>query len=127
MKIIYSPLCLITTLNPVRVYQRRRWQTDAQATRKHKKWVKRYGFKQEPTIFQMAGEQLIAHPSFKPAIDAALVAAGVQEITPKLEHLAFIFREQAEATDRAAMAMRSFSMSWHLLRNENFAGINTAT
>ncbi len=51
--VYYSELCLKATNQPVRKYQRRRWQSDAQFNRKVKKWNKRYGFKREPCIYMM--------------------------------------------------------------------------
>jgi hypothetical protein len=70
VRITYSPLCLQDTDIPAHEYRRRRWQTDAQAARKRKKWIKRWGFVKAPAIYKTPAG-FYAHPSFQRELEAA--------------------------------------------------------
>lgn len=86
MRVVWNPLCLQDTKEPARPYRRRRWQTAAQAARKAKKWLKRWGTKRVPCMFIVDGamilppalraagvpmsKTLVAHPDLKKQLDA---------------------------------------------------------
>lgn len=71
VRITYSVLCLQDTDMPAEKYSRRKWQTEAQATRKQKKWIKRWGFVRVPCIYKTPMGYL-AHPSFQVELERAL-------------------------------------------------------
>ncbi len=71
VRIMYSSLCLQDTDIPAHEYRRRKWQTAAQAARKRKKWIKRWGFVKAPCIFKTP-MGYFAHPSFKVEFERAL-------------------------------------------------------
>lgn len=71
VKLFYTDACLEKTDEPQRLYKRRRWQTDAQAARKAKKWAKRWGYVMRPCMFKTP-LGLFAHPSMRPLIEQAI-------------------------------------------------------
>jgi hypothetical protein len=69
--IYYSDACLEQTKAPARRYKRRRWQTQSQAERVQKRWVKRFGFEMRPCIFKLP-TGFIAHTSLRAKLESAL-------------------------------------------------------
>ena len=71
VKLFFNPLCLEKTKQPERPYKRRKWQTEAQAARKAKKWAKRWGYVMRPTMYKTP-LGYFAHPALKAEIERAI-------------------------------------------------------
>lgn len=68
VKLFFNQLCLEKTSIPERPYKRRHWQTDAQAARKAKKWIKRWGYVMKPCMYKTP-LGYFAHPALKSEIE----------------------------------------------------------
>jgi len=69
IKVFFNPLCLKDTNEPAKIYCRRKWQTTAQANRKQKKWMRRFGTKKVPCMYRTP-IGLFFHTAFKADMDA---------------------------------------------------------
>lgn len=83
IKIVESVLAV--TRHQARVYPKRRANTPAHLKRMNKKWLKRYGYRQEPAMYLMRqpslfgglGEEIIlAHPALAAKVRAELSETG---------------------------------------------------
>ena len=73
IKISYNSLCLEKTEDPQKVHVKKRWMRESYHRRIQKKWIKRYGYVMRPTMYEVAGLGIVAHPSMKPLIEQAMI------------------------------------------------------
>lgn len=69
MPIHFNPLATVT--KPVREHKPGRHPA-AYHARIQKKWTRRFGTRQEPTFYLLAGRQIVAHPALRAKLMEAL-------------------------------------------------------